>query len=68
MKKKLVFSSKINRLDKCIYKHKLLLVAVCSTIVLFTGCQSENKTSNNTNTENNQVIDNKPVENDSIAG
>lgn len=66
MKKKyLEFNTKIKMLEKCIYKRKLLLVALCSTVVLLAGCQSENKTSNNTNTENNQVIDSKTTENDS---
>lgn len=66
MKKKyLEFNANIKKLEKYINKRKfLLLVAVSSTVILFTGCQSEHKTSNNTNTENNQ-IDNKTTENDS---
>lgn len=55
----------MKNLDKCIRKRKLLLVSVISIVVLFAGCQSENKTSNNSNTENNQVIDSKTTENDS---
>jgi len=67
MKKKyLEFNTYIKKLEKCIHKRKLLLlVAVSSTVVLFTGCQSEHKTSNNANTENNQVIDSKTTDNDS---
>ena len=49
---------------------KLLLVAVSSTVILFTGCQSGNAIINNTNTdnsntENNQVIDSNTTESDS---
>lgn len=67
MKKKyLEFNTNMKMLKKYIYKRKLLLlVAVSSTVVLFAGCQSDHKTSNNTNTENNQVIDSKTTENDS---
>lgn len=62
----LEFNANIKMLEKYINKRKLLLlVAVSSTVVLFAGCQSEHKTSNNTNTENNQVIDSKTTENDS---
>lgn len=56
---------KIRMLEKCRYKRKLFLVAVCSSAVLFSGCQGEGKTSNNTETEINQVIDSKTAENDS---
>ncbi len=65
MKKKyLEFNTNINMLEKSIHKQKLLLVAISSTVVLLTGCQSEDITSNNTNSVNNQVIDNKTTEND----
>ena len=67
MKKKYVeVNTNIKMLEQCINKRKLLLlVAMSSTVVLFAGCQSEHKTSNNTNTENSQVIDSKTTENDS---
>ena len=66
-KKHLEFNANIKMLEKYINKRKLLLlVAVSSTVVLFVGCQSEHKTSNNTNTENNQVIDGKTTDNDRI--
>lgn len=66
MKQKNLEFNALKKLEKCIHKRKLLLlVAVISTVVLFAGCQSEHETSNNTNTENNQVIDSKTTENDS---
>lgn len=67
MKEKyLEFNTNIKMLKKCIRKRKLLLlVAVSSIVVLFAGCQSERKTSNYTNTESNQVIDDKTTENNS---
>lgn len=51
------------------HKYKVLLIAICSTIVFFAGCQSKPKGSdniNNSNTaENNQVVDIKTTETDS---
>lgn len=57
-------------IKKIIERHRkksklLLLMAASSAILLFSGCQSENKNSNNTNTEFNQEIESKDVENDS---
>ncbi len=65
MKKKYLESNTdIKKLEKYIRKRKLLLlVAVSSTVVLFTGCQSKNTTSINTNTKNNQIVDSKTTEN-----
>lgn len=56
MKQKYLKFNVLTSLENCIQKRKMLLVAVLSTSVLFSGCQSDIKTSNNTNTENNQVI------------
>lgn len=63
MKKKfLEFNTKM--LEKYAHKsNELLLVAVSGSVLLFVGCQGEQKTSNIINTENNQVIDIKTVEN-----
>ncbi len=63
--KHIAFTTKIRMIDKSTYKHKLLLLAVCSSLVLFSACQSENKAPDNINSDNNQVIDSRPAENDS---
>ena len=60
MKKHLEVNKKIKTLEKSMHKGKLLLVALCSTVVLITGCQS-----GQTNTENKQAIESKKTENDS---
>ena len=52
------------KLEKNRYKGKLLLLlAVSSAVVLFTGCQSENKTSIDTDTKINPIIDSQTNEN-----
>lgn len=64
MKKK-YHNTNIKMLKNCIQKSKLLLlVAVSSTVLLFAGCESKDKTPNDTNKENNQVIDSKTTEKD----
>lgn len=44
---------KKNYLEKCIFNRKFLLATLCSTAVLFAGCQSEE-----TSKENNQTVEN----------
>ena len=60
MKRKYVeFNSKMKKLVINIHKYMLLLLAaVCSTVVLFAGCQS-----GHTNTESKQATDSKGTEN-----
>lgn len=67
MKKKYLVLS-IEKLLKNRYKPKLLLIVVSVTVVLFTGCQSKDKTSFNTNTEINQTIDSKTTDNTNTDG
>lgn len=64
-KKYLELKEKLKSIGKSIYKRNLLLIAVCSSLMLLNGCQSDTKASSNTKTDNNQVIDNKTGENDS---
>lgn len=66
-KKSLGLFLKIKLSVQCIYKQKLILVAVCCIAVLFSGCRSENRTYEYSNSEDNQVTDSKPEENDSMA-
>ncbi|KAF1084015.1 hypothetical protein SPSYN_02927 [Sporotomaculum syntrophicum] len=58
MKKYLEFEKNLNKLKM------LLLTAACSTVLLFTGCQSQDESSNNVYIETNQSVDDKTTEND----
>lgn len=59
MKKKFsIFNIRIEKLNRAIYKSKFILfVAVSSTVVLFTGCQSKDRNVNNLDGESVQVND-----------
>lgn len=69
MKKKyLEFSTYIKRPEKSIQKRKLLfLIAVSCTVLLFSGCQSEKKASDDTATASNQVIDSETTEDNQVS-
>jgi hypothetical protein len=58
---------KLNTKKSEIYTHNsmvLLLLVLSISLVLFVGCQNKQKTSNDFNVENSQVIDSKTVYND----
>ncbi len=66
MKKKFsIFNIKIKKLNRVIYKSKFILfIAVSSTVVLFTGCQSKDRTVNNVNGETVQLNDSEITNNE----
>lgn len=68
-KKHLEFSTYINRMDNSLLKRKLLLLAVvcCSTVILFSGCKSDRKASDDTITTSNQVVDNEATEDNQVS-